>query len=144
MLRPAVHLLSDGSVRVSDGYVNYVGPAAEFLLDFGEDAPTRPAGIDEVIYEQDRRHAYCKLDIGVVDGGPLPWTKGEELIPKVPAAIASQTARRELEAETKDKARVAKFRADLETKQAQRLEDQRQKAEAAKLPSWWDTGKPGG
>ena len=56
MLRPAVHLINDGSVRVSDGYVNYLGTATEFAMDFGESAPTRPTGIDEVIYEQGRRH----------------------------------------------------------------------------------------
>lgn len=138
-MKTAVHLMTDGSVRVNDGYTQYLGTAAEFALDWGESAPSRPTDIDEIIYEPHVRHAYCKTDFGVVDGGPMPWPDADQLIPGTADAVAKQEARRQQEEEAK----VTNFRAEEKARHDKFLAEQRQKSEQVFIDpatfrrDWW-------
>ena len=87
-----VHQHPDGHiyVRASDGI--YIDSPSNFQSDFGVDLPTLPAGADEHIYTQGRRH--CFMGGGdVIEGGPMPWPEGDDIIASITDGLAAQSAR---------------------------------------------------
>ena len=77
-------------VRTPDGV--YADTPENFAADFGATVPPLPAGADEHIYTQGRRH--CFMGGGdVIDGGPMPWTEGDAIIAGVAAALQAQAER---------------------------------------------------
>jgi hypothetical protein len=82
----------DGLVAVRSGDQVYLDSAAHFALDYGEPAPTLPAGAVDSVYEPGKRHVYTD-GVTVVAGGAMPWPDGDRYIAGVTAAIAAQKAR---------------------------------------------------
>jgi hypothetical protein len=78
-------------VRTSHG--TYADTTANFSADSGKTLPDLPAGANERLYVQGRKHPLMG-DGNVVDGGPLPWALGDQIIASVDALIAAQATRR--------------------------------------------------
>jgi len=87
-----LHEHPDGYVYVRAGGVTYADTAENFVADFSETLPPMPAGADDHIYTQDRRHAWMG-DGNVIEGGPIPWPQGDRIIANLAAGIAAQDAR---------------------------------------------------
>lgn len=88
-----VHQHPDGLVyvRTDDGV--YMDTLENFALDYGQGLPALPAGADDRIYAQGKRHAIMGGG-NVIAGGPVPWDLGDQLINSVSALLAAQDARR--------------------------------------------------
>lgn len=87
-----VQQFADGMVWVRDNGARYGATAEEFARDYDQPLPQLPKGITERIYEPGKRHA---LIVGndVVDGGPMPWPEGDQLIASVFQLIKQQEQR---------------------------------------------------
>lgn len=87
------HEMRDGNiaVRLDDGRF-YIDTVENFVKDGGPQPDTLPNGADERIYTQGRRHAIQK-DNNVIDGGPMPWPEGDDIIADGASYIDAQTAR---------------------------------------------------
>jgi hypothetical protein len=82
----------DGTVAVFNGQKRYVDTLDNFQADFAVTLPALPSGGTNRIYEQNRRHPII-LAGNVVDGGPMPWTMGDQIIANIDAGLAAQAAR---------------------------------------------------
>lgn len=86
------HQHPDGIIYVRSDYISYSATRENFVIDFGVELPELPAGADEHIYTQDKRH--CFMGGGdVIDGGPMPWPEGDAIIANLDKAINSQYSR---------------------------------------------------
>ena len=77
-----VHHQANGMVWVRSGGQNYGATLEDFAAAHGQPMPPLPAGAIERIYEPKRRHAIVG-PTGVMDGGPMPWTFGDEAIANI-------------------------------------------------------------
>jgi hypothetical protein len=118
-----VHQFRDRIFLRNDDGESYSGTLEDFARHFGEPMPPMPQGITQRIYEPDKRHA---LQIGnnVVDGGPLPWTEGDDALARVDEMIQmmkdDETAKAD-EAKRQSDETIAAINADL-AKQANEAE----------------------
>lgn len=71
----------------------YMDRPENFAADFGVALPPLPAGADERIYTQGRRHALMG-DGNIVAGGEMPWPLGDQVIAAVAKGLQAQQARR--------------------------------------------------
>jgi hypothetical protein len=111
-----VHQFRDRIFLRNDNGESYSGTLEDFARHFGEPMPPMPQGITQRIYEPDKRHA---LQIGnnVVDGGPLPWTEGDDALARVDEMIQimkDEQAAKEAEAQRQLQAEIDAVRADFE------------------------------
>jgi hypothetical protein len=74
------------------GEVTYRETLENFAVDYGAMMPALPEGITLRIYERDVRHPLI-ADNNVLDGGPMPWLEGDEIIDSVDILLATKTAR---------------------------------------------------
>jgi|SRR5262245_3513787 len=83
-----------------DGFI-YVRPTsgeqygdtlANFATDYGQPAPSLPAGVTEQIYTQGVRHAYNNGG-NTVGGGPMPWAWADTTIAALNTIKANKAAR---------------------------------------------------
>lgn len=86
------HRHPDGLVYVRGASAEYVDTPEHFQVDFGVTLAALPAGANEQVYSQGRRHAFMK-DGSVVDGGSMPWSAGDAIIAGLAAGIAAQVVR---------------------------------------------------
>lgn len=100
------HRNPDGLVIVRTAAAIYIDTVDNFAADFGVELPALPAGVDDHVYTQGRRHAFMGAG-DVVDGGPMPWLLGDTIIAAVGDGLAAQAARRNPPA-TLDQAIAAK------------------------------------
>jgi hypothetical protein len=93
------HRHPDGHVyvRTSDG--EYADSLGNFILDSGTTLPPMPIGADDQIYIQGKRHAFTG-DGNIVEGGPMPWPLGDQIISDVKKMITAQVERRDSEEKT--------------------------------------------
>lgn len=90
------HQHPDGHVYVrGDNGTHYVDSRDNFVKDFGVELPPLPAGADDHVYTQSKRHAYMGNG-SVIDGGPMPWPEGDQIIGNLTAGLASQNARKQV------------------------------------------------
>jgi hypothetical protein len=87
-----LHQHPDGNVFVRTDAGNYADSAGNFATDAGVTLPVLPLGADERIYSQDKRHAFMGGG-NIIDGGPMPWPLGDQIIANVAAALAAKSAR---------------------------------------------------
>lgn len=74
------HQHPDGFIYVRTDAGTYADTVVNFLADAGLSAlPPLPAGADDHIYRQGKRHAYMG-DGTVIAGGPMPWPEGDTII----------------------------------------------------------------
>ena len=86
------HQHPDGYVFVRTDTGNYADSADNFMIDSGIALPVLPPGADERIYSQDKRHAFMGGG-NIIDGGPMPWPLGDQIIASVSALLAAKAAR---------------------------------------------------
>jgi hypothetical protein len=95
-----LHQHPDGTIWVRADGDHYGETPEVFAQDYGKEFPKLPQGITERIYEPGVRHALlCGTD--VVDGGPLPWPEGDQVIAKSDLLISKHKQRAQ---EARDKA----------------------------------------
>jgi hypothetical protein len=99
-----IHQHPDGTVSVRVDDKIYTDTEKNFKKDFGINLQKVPAGFDERLYEQGVRHALSARS-SVIDGGPMPWTIGDNAIGKFDDALANQQQRLNDDKE-KDRKRV--------------------------------------
>lgn len=97
---PAFHQLRDGSVRVATAIDTYNMSAEDFEKRFNVTIPSLPEGFDERLYEPGVRHPLAK-DCSVLDGGPMPWEFGDNIIARADAVVADWRKREEKAAQEK-------------------------------------------
>lgn len=87
------HQHPDGLIYVRTATGTYVDTPENFGEDFGRPIPPLPAGADEHVYTQGRRH--CFMGGGdVIDGGPMQWPVGDEIIASIAAGLSAQSGRK--------------------------------------------------
>jgi hypothetical protein len=91
-----VHQHPDGMVFVRVDGATYGDTPDNFLSDFGFLLPELPEGMNERIYDQNRRHVFAgENDTGAItSGGEMPWPLGDRAILDIEAGLSSQAARR--------------------------------------------------
>lgn len=87
-----LHQHPDGYVYVRTAGKTYGDTKANFELDAGLTLSALPAGADERVYAQDKRHASMGGG-NIVDGGPMPWPLGDLAIANISALLTAQAAR---------------------------------------------------
>lgn len=90
-------------VRTDEGV--YGDTLENFKIDYGSIAPMLPEGITERIYEPSKRHALI-MNHDVIDGGPMPWLEGDEIISGIQRMLKSQKARELILAAQKEQERI--------------------------------------
>ena len=98
MSKIEVHQHPDGFMYVRTPTATYADTIANFEEDFGVKVPPLPEGVDDRIYAPGVRHALMSTEVGLVDGGPMPWEFGDAVIAALDAGLAKQTVRRVREA----------------------------------------------
>jgi len=78
-------------VRTQDGR-HYGETPENFERDYGQPMPAMPDGITSLEYEPGIRHTLKKGN-DVVDGGPMPWPFGDEVLQSADRLHASKEAR---------------------------------------------------
>lgn len=86
------HQHPDGLVYVRTDAGTYGDTRENFRADYGKDLPPLPSGVTERIYEPGKRHALV-ANSSVVDGGPMPWQQGDDVIARWSDLMAKKTAR---------------------------------------------------
>jgi hypothetical protein len=87
------HQHPDGFIYVrADNGTHYADTKDNFVLDSGIALPLLPDGADDHIYTQGRRHAFMGNG-DIIDGGPVPWPWGDDVIANIAVLIAAQKAR---------------------------------------------------
>jgi len=101
-------------VRTADGR-HYGETPENFALDMGKPCPALPEGIADRQYEPDVRHT-LKIGTDVVDGGPMPWPEGDEILARADA-LHTNKQNREAAAKAvqdeKDKAALEALQASM-------------------------------
>jgi hypothetical protein len=87
-----LHQHPDGYVFVRTAAGNYADSVDNFALDAEVTLPALPSGADERIYSQGQRHAVTGGG-GIIEGGPMPWPLGDQIIASVSALLAAKAAR---------------------------------------------------
>jgi hypothetical protein len=87
-----IHQHPDGHVYVRTDRGTYADAAANFALDSGKTLPTMPAGADDHIYTQGKRHCFMG-DGNVIAGGPMPWPEGDAIIASISVLLTTQAKR---------------------------------------------------
>jgi|SRR5215469_1301001 len=95
-------------VRTPDGR-HYGETLENFERDYGEPMPAMPYGITSIEYEPGIRHTFKKGN-DVVDGGPMPWPFGDEILRSADRLHANKEARDLAVKEALD----AKIKAEIE------------------------------
>lgn len=85
-------IATDGMVSVRSGSDAYYDTLANFATDYGQAAPSLPAGATAQHYEPGVRHFYGDGS-NVLAGGDMPWTFGDEVIADVAVIAAAKIAR---------------------------------------------------
>lgn len=88
----AFHQHPDGIIYVRGVQATYSDTLANFIADFNIVPPALPAGADDHIYMQGRRHAYMGAG-NIIAGGAMPWLQGDAIIAALDAGLAAQAAR---------------------------------------------------
>jgi hypothetical protein len=94
-----VHQHPDGMIFVRVDGTTYADTAENFAIDFGFLLPEIPAGMNERIYEQNRRHLFAgRTDTGAVTmGDVMPWPLGDRAILDIEMALSAQAVRKAVE-----------------------------------------------
>jgi hypothetical protein len=87
------HQAPSGLVYVRGDADTYSDSRENFVADFGLDPPALPPGADEHVYTQGKRHAFMGGDT-IIEGGPVPWPFGDQIIAALSAGLTAQAARR--------------------------------------------------
>ena len=87
-----LHQHPDGVIVIRTDNGIYQDTPENFALDSGVELPPLPPGVDERIYEPDVRHALMDR-VSVLDGGPMPWPMGDEIIAQAQEILARQRVR---------------------------------------------------
>jgi hypothetical protein len=93
MMKNEVHQHPDGFVFVRTSEGVYGDTPENFAKDFSVMLPPLPEGADERIYTSNTRHAIMSQERGVIDGGPIPWPLGDEIIAKIETGLQAQKNR---------------------------------------------------
>jgi len=88
-----VHQISDGTIWLRTDQGNYGGTPEEIKAECGKELPPLPEGITERVYEPGIRHA-LSANNSVVDGGPMPWPEGDDMLASY-SELAAKRAKRE-------------------------------------------------
>jgi len=86
------HQHPDGLVFVRTDSANYADNADNFAIDAGVTLPELPPGADERVYSQGKRHAVTGGG-KIIEGGPMPWPLGDQIIASVSVLLAAKAAR---------------------------------------------------
>lgn len=86
----------DGTVGVRIDDRMYRDTDENFTADYGSPPPELPVGINERLYETDKRHAFIHNN-NVIDGGPMPWDEGEQILTTLNSLLVAQETRRKAE-----------------------------------------------
>ena len=91
--KSGVHEQPEGRVvSRQPGGATYNDTRENFLADFGVTLPALPAGADERIYIPGERHT-LQGGGNVIEGGPMPWPLGDQIIQGVDEALILKNAR---------------------------------------------------
>lgn len=88
---PQVHY-HGGMIFVRTDSGTYADTLENFGLDYGAHAPPLPEGMTERIYEPGVRHPLIR-DHDVINGGPMPWPEGDDIIASIDSLFAAQDGR---------------------------------------------------
>jgi len=90
-----VHQHPDGMVLVRVDGATYRDTPDNFAIDFGFLLPELPEGMNERIYDQNRRHVFAgENDTGAItSGGEMPWPLGDRAILNIEAGLNAQSTR---------------------------------------------------
>ena len=88
---PVLQQLPDSVIIFNDDG-SYGADRAQFEVDHGKPLPPLPDGITARVYEPGVYHALKSGD-SVVDGGPMPWPEGDELLAKNKSMVKKQKDR---------------------------------------------------
>lgn len=78
-------------VRADDPTHYYGDTKANWELDFNRTAPDLLPGYQEQLYVQETKNAY--IGYGGTEGGPMPWTEGDDIISHLDDALAAKALR---------------------------------------------------
>ncbi len=87
-----IHVHPDGHIYVRTPSGNYADTSSNFATDFERPIPNLLVGANERIYTQNKRHAFMG-DGNIIDGGPMPWVEGDEIIADIATALLLQAHR---------------------------------------------------
>lgn len=87
-----VHQHPDDVVYVRTDQGVYADTPENLAVDFGAALPSLPEGADDRIYTQGVRHAIMGGG-SVVEGGPMPWPLGDQLIASITDLLAKKSLR---------------------------------------------------
>jgi hypothetical protein len=107
----------------SDSFVN-------FAKDYGKPFPPLAGDFTQRLYEPDVRHALL-VGNDVIDGGPMPWEEGDEILASIDSLIIAQGIRRAQERKAEIEKSTAKVEVDMAA--AQEGLDRKAAEEAAKI-----------
>jgi hypothetical protein len=96
-MKAEFHQHPDGFVYVRTDAATYADTLENFEGDFGVTIPALPEGAEERVYTQDKRHAVMG-DGNIIEGGPMPWDLGDQIIASVQSGLAAQVTRKQTEA----------------------------------------------
>jgi hypothetical protein len=91
-VKPEFHQHPDDLVYIRTDAGIYADTTENFLRDFGRPLPELPPTAIERIYVQGVRHAISD-GANIIEGGPMPWPLGDEIIALVDRLISKQTTR---------------------------------------------------
>jgi len=82
----------DGIIFVRNAGAIYADTQANFEADFGKSLAALPDGALQQLYEPGKRHFFADAE-GVIGGGDMPWTLGDEIVAATDALLAAKAAR---------------------------------------------------
>jgi hypothetical protein len=103
MARTYLHHHASGRINIRTRHYFYGETLENYAADGGPLLPPLPNTITERLYEPGVRHALIRDD-DVVDGGPMPWPEGDQIIASVVRLFDAQAARKKAEMEERMKA----------------------------------------
>jgi hypothetical protein len=122
-----VHQMAN-HIGIFQGDVSYVDTPENFAIDRAAPPPLLDENLTERLYDQELRHALI-VNHDVVDGGPMPWPEGDELISQLPALRAKQALR--VESEWQEKAKAFRDAQEAEAKAMSEKAEEKRKLEVA-------------
>lgn len=97
-----IHQRSDATIYiVGDNGKSYLATNQEYTADSGLPAPALPQGVTERIYEPGVRHPFL-IGNNVVDGGPMPWPDGDDILARIDYLLAQRAASKDISKPTLD------------------------------------------
>jgi hypothetical protein len=89
-----VHQHPNGLIYIRTDQGIYGDTLKNYLADGGTSLPALPEGATERVYTQGKRHAIMGGG-DIIEGGPLPWPLGDQLIADVASLLAAKSTRDE-------------------------------------------------